>query len=91
VPRGVVDGAGVRYTWHGGPRAEHEGAGAVCLQAQLLVSCEDRAGRGGANFSDPAGRNCSEYLRQVMACPVSTGGGTRRVQLVRGEGRGVSS
>ena len=25
------------------------------------------------------------------SCPVSTGGGTRRVQLVRGEGRGVSS
>ena len=67
MPRGVVDGAGVRYTWHGGPRAEHEGAGAVCFQAQLLESCEDRAGPGGANFSDPEGRNCSEYLRQVMA------------------------
>jgi len=25
------------------------------------------------------------------ACPISTGGGTRRVQLVRGEGRGVSN
>jgi hypothetical protein len=25
------------------------------------------------------------------ACPISTGGGTRRVQLVRGEGRGVST
>ena len=24
------------------------------------------------------------------ACPISTGGGTRRVRLVRGEGRGVS-
>jgi len=29
--------------------------------------------------------------RRDEACPVGTGGGTRRVHLVRGEGRGVST
>ena len=29
--------------------------------------------------------------RRVETCPVSTGGGTRRVQLVREEGRDVSN
>ena len=31
-----------------------------------------------------------QYGGRDAACPVSTGGGTRRVRSVRGEGRGVS-
>jgi hypothetical protein len=53
------------------------------------VSARRRAGAAcaGARASTVSG----QYGRRDEACPVSTGGGTRRVQSVREGGRGVSS
>ena len=53
----------------------------------------------GSNFTGAAAGTSSSRARGAVelreggrdaVCPVCTGGGTRRVQLVRGEGRGVS-
>ena len=41
--------------------------------------------------SDRFRASCRAGGGRDEACPLSTGGETRRVQLVRGEGRGVSS
>ena len=54
-----------------------------------LLRCAGRVrrGRGGALSSELR----SVYGARDAACPISTGRGTRRVRLVRVEGRGVST
>ena len=63
-----------------GNRKLHEG-----LAAALAAAC-DREWRLDAKV--PAPLRSAAWRDE--ACPVSTGGGTRRVRLVRGKGRGVS-
>ena len=71
------------------PRRHTTNTRALPLQAASSSAarlCSDASGKESA----PARRHM-EYLQEVEAGPFSTGGGTRHVQLVRREGRDVSS
>jgi len=68
-----------RARWRGGTVARGHGGARGARGAR---------GRGGASPSSCWRRRSTPSAH--AACPISTGRGTRRVRLVRGEGRGVS-
>jgi len=62
-----------------------------CTKAcSSFFTCRCLPPRAQPALTGPA-RPRSQRWRRGVSCPVSTGGGTRRVRLVREEGRGVSS
>jgi len=60
----------------------YEGRGATSSGRPVICA--------GIGFPVRKSATSAEKLLQLLLRPVSTGGGTRRVQLVRGEGRGAS-
>jgi hypothetical protein len=86
--------------WHGaaagGGRASRAGGGAGGVEQglQALRAARRPKTPGWPHPAQPCGEPRTLLARpgeRDETCPVSTGGGTRRIQLVRGEGRDVSS
>ena len=85
------EGRGVSSSYQGGGEGR-EGEGQALAERSLCFPHAEVAAKG-ISVSPAGAQSVRAPVRVVKraACPISTGRGTRRVRLVWGEGRGVSS